>query len=170
MAGGRGRERSVCFRVGDRRRDRSFRKTARDGARSRGEHDQGLRGAPSICRWLIRDRLPDRDDMLCGRSHSRFTGMPSRPPLGWEADPRLCPRESPWGKRYSRVAQEGHPFYSHARFYTIDEVERLLGEAGFAVEGATSTLFQPPGHVERLEPPRPGRSGTAGFVVFRANT
>lgn len=80
----------------------------------------------------------------------------------------FVPRESPWGKRYSRVAQEGHPFYSHARFYTIDEAERLLGEAGFAVEGATSTLFQPPGHVERLEPPRPGRSGTAGFVVFRA--
>ena len=80
----------------------------------------------------------------------------------------LVPRESPWGKKYTAVGRHGHPFYTHARFYTVSQVESMLNKAGFTHEGCRSTLFQPPDHVAHPEPPRSECSGTAGFVVFRA--
>ena len=80
----------------------------------------------------------------------------------------LVPRESPWGKKYAAKGMHGHPFYSHAHFYTVSQVESMLNEAGFTLEGCLSTLFQPPDRVVQPELPRPGCTGAAGFVVFRA--
>ncbi len=80
----------------------------------------------------------------------------------------LVPRESPWGKKYTAAGRHGHPFYVHARFYTVSQVESMLSKTGFTLEGCRSTLFQPPDCVAQPELPQPECSATAGFVVVRA--
>jgi ubiquinone/menaquinone biosynthesis C-methylase UbiE len=80
----------------------------------------------------------------------------------------LVLRDTTWGKYYERKKQEGHRFYKYAEFYSYDEVTELLGQAGFFVEKATSTLFQPPGKVEQVELPRRGLHHDAGFVIITA--
>ncbi|WP_440059592.1 class I SAM-dependent methyltransferase [Thermogladius sp. 4427co] len=77
-------------------------------------------------------------------------------------------RDSPWGLYYSRLREEGHRFYSHAKFYTLSEVEDMLSEAGFRVESVVSTLSYPPGGAEVLEPPSIGIKETSSFIVIRA--
>ncbi len=80
----------------------------------------------------------------------------------------LVPAESPWGRRYTALGREGHPFYSRARFYTVAEVKELLFAAGFSLERCYSTLYQPPGGVRSVEEPREGCDPRAGFVAFLA--
>jgi len=80
----------------------------------------------------------------------------------------FVPRESPWGKRYLEKGQLGHPFYSHAKFYNIEETQELLEGAGFRLERCISTLFQSPGRVVELENPREGCDRRAGFVALLA--
>ena len=80
----------------------------------------------------------------------------------------LVPREGPWGRRYQAQSREGHPFYSHARFYSTQELKNLLFGAGFQIERLLSTLLQPPGGVRELEAPREGYHPNAGFVVVVA--
>ena len=65
----------------------------------------------------------------------------------------MVPRESPWGKLYSRLGREGHPFYSHARFYSVGEAIELASKAGFKPRRIISTLSYPPGE-KRFEKPR----------------
>jgi len=77
-------------------------------------------------------------------------------------------RESPWGQLYRGEKQRGHRFYSHAMFYDYDEVGMFLGQIGFSIEKVISTLFQSPGGVNHIEPPRQGFSADAGFTVILA--
>lgn len=76
--------------------------------------------------------------------------------------------ESPWGRFYQAKREEGHRFYRHATFYSYEEVERFLRQAGFEIERVLSTLFQKPGEVEHMEPPQEGFSSDAGFAVIIA--
>lgn len=80
----------------------------------------------------------------------------------------LVPRESAWGEKYIAEGRRGHPFYSHARFYTVSQVKSLLHKAGFTLEDCTSTLFQPPGRAVEYEAPKEGCGSKAGFVTFVA--
>lgn len=80
----------------------------------------------------------------------------------------LVLRESPWGKFYQIRKQEGHRFYKHATFYSYQEVKRLLMDSGFNIEKVVSTLFQKPGEVKEMEPPKKGFSIDAGFTVIVA--
>jgi len=80
----------------------------------------------------------------------------------------LVLRESPWGKFYQIKKQEGHRFYKHANFYSCQEVERLLMDSGFNIEKVVSTLFQKPGEVKEMEPPKKGSPIDAGFTVIVA--
>lgn len=80
----------------------------------------------------------------------------------------FVPRESPWGKKYVQEGQRGHPFYSHAKFYTVSEIESLLKRAGFYLRGCVSTLFQPPGRVVEYEAPKEDCDPKAGFVALIA--
>jgi SAM-dependent methyltransferase len=80
----------------------------------------------------------------------------------------LVLRESPWGRFYQARGEGGQRFYQHATFYSYDEVETLLKQAGFKIERVISTLFQKPGKVEHIEPPREGFSPGAGFAVIVA--
>ncbi|RLF20183.1 MAG: class I SAM-dependent methyltransferase [Thermoprotei archaeon] len=45
----------------------------------------------------------------------------------------IVPKNSPWGIFYVKKARKGHVFYSIARFYTIEEVVKMLEEEGFKV-------------------------------------
>ena len=76
--------------------------------------------------------------------------------------------ESPWGKFYQQKKQQGHRFYKYATFYSYNEVERLLEEAGFLIEKVVSTLFQKPDRVEHVELPRRDYSAEAGFTIIVA--
>jgi ubiquinone/menaquinone biosynthesis C-methylase UbiE len=80
----------------------------------------------------------------------------------------LVLRESPWGRFYQAKGEGGHRFYQHATFYSYDEVETLLEQAGFEIERVISTLFQKPGDVEHMESPQEGFSPDAGFAVIVA--
>lgn len=80
----------------------------------------------------------------------------------------LVLRESPWGKSYQIKKLEGHRFYKHATFYSYQEVKRLLMDSGFNIEKVVSTLFQKPGEVKEMEPPKNGFSIDAGFTVIVA--
>jgi SAM-dependent methyltransferase len=80
----------------------------------------------------------------------------------------LVPKDSPWGKAYARKGNEGHPFYSVARFWTAREVIEFAGQAGFYLDRATSCLFERPDRkVKRYERPKDGIVEGAGFVGMR---
>jgi len=57
----------------------------------------------------------------------------------------IVPADSPWGQFYRKKGQEGHPFYSVARFYTCRETKQLAASAGFELLRAASTLPMGPG-------------------------
>ncbi len=80
----------------------------------------------------------------------------------------LVLRESPWGRFYRAKGEEGHRFYQHATFYSYEEVESFLRQAGFEIERVLSTLFQKTGEVKHMEPPQEGFSPDAGFAVIVA--
>jgi SAM-dependent methyltransferase len=80
----------------------------------------------------------------------------------------LVLRESLWGKFYESKKQEGHRFYKHATFYSNQEVESLLTEAGFVIERVVSTLFQKLGEVRGMEAPKEGYHTDAGFTIIVA--
>jgi len=78
----------------------------------------------------------------------------------------IVPAGSPWGRAYAAKAREGHAFYSHARFFTLDELEDLADGAGLVFERSVSTLFRGPGDTPReTEQPREGGHEDAGFVA-----
>jgi SAM-dependent methyltransferase len=78
----------------------------------------------------------------------------------------LILRESPWGRLYQQKKKAGHRIYKYARFYSRDEVFRLMFQAGFLGERMVSTLFQKPEYARRVEEPREGYFPDAGFVII----
>jgi ubiquinone/menaquinone biosynthesis C-methylase UbiE len=75
--------------------------------------------------------------------------------------------DSPWGAHYRLLGEEGHPFYSAARFYTCRQVRNLAEGAGFRFAGGASTLFSAPGGKLRPQVARPGIVPGSGFVAMR---
>ncbi len=73
----------------------------------------------------------------------------------------IVPRESPRGRYYESKRSES-PFYSIARFYSVDEIVDLMG---MKPEKAYSTLFSNPPE-EREEEPLEGIYKEAGFVAM----
>jgi SAM-dependent methyltransferase len=80
----------------------------------------------------------------------------------------LVLKESSWGHFYQMKKAQGHRFYGHAKFYTFQEVVKLLNQAGFTVERVASTLFQRPGEVRHTEEPKLGYYPDAGFSIMMA--
>lgn len=78
----------------------------------------------------------------------------------------FIPRGSPWGKFYMEKKKRGHPFYRLARFYSVGEMEHMIMEAGFSIQGISSILFQKPGEVKSHENPMKGYRPQAGFLVL----
>lgn len=80
------------------------------------------------------------------------------------------PADSPWGKVYQRKKEAGHPYYRNARFFAVDELARMLREAGLLPVAFSSTLIQSQPDAPRTEPPRHGHIADAGFVCLLART
>jgi ubiquinone/menaquinone biosynthesis C-methylase UbiE len=47
---------------------------------------------------------------------------------------------SPWGELYTRMREDGDPVFSYAKFYRLDQVEKMLLEAGIEPEQAIGAL------------------------------
>lgn len=75
-------------------------------------------------------------------------------------------RASPLGQQYERHKEESD-FYREASFFTADEVERLLLDAGFSILAWAQTLTGPVEPGGPIEAARPGR-GDGAFVVVHA--
>jgi len=69
-------------------------------------------------------------------------------------------RISPWGEYYS---EKSSPFYKIARFFSVEEVEKMLKKAGFKVIEKKQSLFLKPGEKEKLEDPIDG-TGKGSFI------
>jgi SAM-dependent methyltransferase len=75
-------------------------------------------------------------------------------------------RASALGREYE-AHREKNVFYRAAQFYSGDDVERLLGEAGFRAPVWAQTLSRPLAEIRAIEPMRAGR-GQGSFVVVKA--
>ncbi len=80
----------------------------------------------------------------------------------------FVPATGKWGVHLQQKKESGHPFYEHARFFSIEEITTLLADQGFTLCSAVSTLYQVPGKVNQLEAPQDGMDGKAGFVILLA--
>ncbi len=56
----------------------------------------------------------------------------------------FIPRDSPWGRHYTRLGLEGHKIYSKARFQSYPILVELLERHRFKITSIKSTLFQKP--------------------------
>lgn len=77
-------------------------------------------------------------------------------------------RESDLGQNYLAHQAES-VFYREATFFSADEVDRLLLETGFSIDGWGQTLFHPLAEIREIAPLRAGR-GQGAFVVVAAST
>lgn len=75
-------------------------------------------------------------------------------------------RDSPWGRWYFEKKRASHPFYRHAIFYAMQELEGFLTGAGFALAGVTSAITQKPGGPLVPEPAYEGWQPEASFVCL----
>jgi ubiquinone/menaquinone biosynthesis C-methylase UbiE len=80
----------------------------------------------------------------------------------------FVPATSQWGINLQQKKEDGHPFYEHARFFSVEEIEELLTEQNFLLSRSVSSLYQAPGVVTQLEAPQPGMDKDAGFIVLSA--
>jgi hypothetical protein len=78
----------------------------------------------------------------------------------------IVPRESSWGKEYMKKAKAGHVFYSHARFQTVHEIEKILKRCSFKTVSVKATLSYPPSEDPRIEEPSEDPEGK-GFVCLK---
>jgi SAM-dependent methyltransferase len=75
-------------------------------------------------------------------------------------------RDSDMGREY-QAHQSENVFYRDATFYSADEVQQLLEDAGFVISGWAQTLARPLAETRDVEPLLPGR-GRCAFVVVAA--
>ncbi len=75
-------------------------------------------------------------------------------------------KESPWGQLYIKKKNKGHPIYKYARFYSINEVVKLLEKAGMEVEAYSSTLCPQPSEMPHEDVVYNQLIEDAGFVCI----
>lgn len=74
--------------------------------------------------------------------------------------------ESPIGISYREKASRSL-FYRDATFYSLAQVEKMLGKTGFIVDAVRQTLFGPLSSITEIQSAREG-TGEGSFVVVRA--
>ena len=80
----------------------------------------------------------------------------------------IIPSAGPWGLEYRRKAEAGHPIYSHARFFPLEEAVCLAAGAGLTLHDAASALLWSPGAQQKPESRvTRGARRDAGFVALR---
>lgn len=80
----------------------------------------------------------------------------------------LVPRDSLWGVFYEEKKRAGHPFYSNARFYTLNDLDDMIQSAGLGISRIRSTLMQKPDEPRRIEEPVEFLVEGAGFLCVEA--
>jgi len=78
----------------------------------------------------------------------------------------IIDRTSAWGKFYEKKKLQSN-FYRIAHFYSVDEVIKMLKEAGFNYIDTYQTLLSKPTTIKAKEEPI-GGFGKGGFVAIRA--
>lgn len=80
----------------------------------------------------------------------------------------IVPKDSSWGMYYSELGKRGHVFYSRARLYTVDEVDRLFKVFGMRRSKALGILrFKPWNHPVLEEPIEWFKGLDLGFVCLK---
>ncbi len=79
----------------------------------------------------------------------------------------IVPKDSTWGQFYEEKGKEGHRFYKHAKFYTTEEVTRLLTDQKFRILEYRATLSYSPKDTPKLEEPI-NKPENMGFVCIKA--
>jgi ubiquinone/menaquinone biosynthesis C-methylase UbiE len=80
----------------------------------------------------------------------------------------FIPATGQWGVNLQQKKKDGHPFYEHAHFFSVEEIVTLLAEQKFSLDASVSSLYQTPGKVTQMESPQPGMDKDSGFVVLSA--
>ena len=75
-------------------------------------------------------------------------------------------KDSSWGRFYEEKKRKGHPLYIEAKFYTLDDIERLLKITGLRISQIKSTLLRNPDMPAEIESPFDGYYNNAGFVCM----
>ena len=79
----------------------------------------------------------------------------------------IIPKDSEWGKEYMEKGETGHDFYSHAHFYSLSELEKLLSRCSFKVISIKATLSYPPSTTPHYEKPSENPKDK-GFICVKA--
>ena len=76
--------------------------------------------------------------------------------------------ESSWANYYRKKAENGHPIYRHARFYSFLEIKNLV-KGLFSFESMMSTLIEKPQDTHPVENKEifPGFLENAGFTCIK---
>ena len=77
-------------------------------------------------------------------------------------------RNSSWGELYGEKKKKGHPIYTRARFYSLEEVRKMFGESGLVISQVKSTLLQQPDREPVCEEPVDGPVEGAGLLCVEA--
>lgn len=80
----------------------------------------------------------------------------------------FIPGASSWGLSLQQKKKEGNRFYKYCTFYGSSEILEMLSITKFKVVSSVSSLFQPPGNLNRFEYGQSGLHPKAGFVVLAA--
>ncbi len=75
-------------------------------------------------------------------------------------------KESPVGKLYLSYKNKS-VFYKDARFYSTEEVYRLLRENNFTISNTCQTVFGMPNEINEIQEPENGY-GKGSFIVIKA--
>ena len=78
----------------------------------------------------------------------------------------IVPGNSSWGRHYEKLKLTGHPIYSAARFYRVEELVELASSLGLRLTRIYGTLSYAPSELEKLEEPRPIRIEEASKYGF----
>lgn len=80
----------------------------------------------------------------------------------------LILKESKWARFYKKKAEEGHPLYSHARFYSFFELKDMT-KGLFVFEDLNSTLLEEPQDLKPIQNREivKGFREEAGFTCLR---
>jgi SAM-dependent methyltransferase len=76
----------------------------------------------------------------------------------------MIPADSSWGIKYAAMAEDGHPVYSKASFFSVAEVVDMVKSAGFKKHNAFSTLIAGPDFEIKEPLVWAGTLPAAGFV------
>jgi hypothetical protein len=79
----------------------------------------------------------------------------------------FIPRDSPWGSFYLQGKRCRWPdSYPGVWVHSLKQMEHQVMQAGFSLQGISSTLFQNPRELKAVENPMMGYHPLAGFLVL----